>query len=54
MNTQWVFGGLDMETQDGFLVAVDRRNADALLPVLQDYVIPGSTIVSDYGAHMEQ
>ena len=48
VNTQWVFGGLDMEPKDGFLVAVDRRNADTLLPVLQEYVITGSTIVSDF------
>ena len=25
VRTQWVFGGLDTETPDGFLVAVDRR-----------------------------
>ena len=30
-----------------FLVAVDRRDADTLLPVLQEYIIPGSTVVSD-------
>ena len=24
MRTQWVFGGLDTETKEGFLVAVDR------------------------------
>ena len=41
-----------METKDSFLVAVDRQNADTLVPVLQEYVIPGSIIVSDlWGAH---
>ena len=34
VRTQWVFGGLDTETKEGFLVAVDRRDADTLLPVL--------------------
>lgn len=52
VNTQWVFGGLDVGTQEGFLVAVDRRDADTLLPVLREYVIPGSTVVSDlWGAY---
>ena len=37
---QWVFGGLDTETQDRFLVAIDRRDTDTLLSVLQEYVLP--------------
>ena len=44
MRTQWVFDRLDTETKEGFLDAVDRRDADTLLPVLQEYVIPGSTV----------
>ena len=52
VRTQWVFGGLDTETQDGFLVAVDRRDADTLLPVLQEYVLPQTTVVLDlWGAY---
>ena len=52
VRTQWVFGGLGTETQDGFLVAVDRRDADTLLPVLQEYVLPQTTVVSDlWGAY---
>ena len=47
MKTQWVFGGLDTETQDRFLVAVDRRDADTLLPVWQEYVLPQTIVVSD-------
>ena len=46
------FGGIDTDTQEGFLVAVDRRGAGTLLPVLQDYVSPGTTVVSDlWGAY---
>ena len=46
---QWVFGGLEVGTpgRKGFLVAVPRRDAATLLPVIQQYVLPGSTIVSD-------
>lgn len=52
VNTQWVFGGLDTETRDGFLVAVNARDANTLLPILQEYVLPGTTIVSDlWGAY---
>lgn len=47
VDTQWVFGGLDSVTQEGFLVAVPRRDAHTLLPILQDYVLPGTTVVSD-------
>jgi transposase-like protein len=48
--TQWVFGGLDNETKEGFLVAVPHRNAATLLPILQQYVLPGTTAVSDLWA----
>ena len=46
---QWVFGGLEVGTpaRKGFLVAVPRRDAATLLPVIPQYVLPGSTIVSD-------
>ena len=29
VNTQWVFGGIDVETKHGFLVAVPQRDAAA-------------------------
>ena len=35
VRTQWVFGGIDKETKEGFLVEVDQRDADTLLPILQ-------------------
>lgn len=44
---QWVFGGFDITSKKGFLVAVDRRDANTLLPILQQYVLPGSNVVSD-------
>ena len=47
MRTQWDFGGLDTETQDRFLVALDRRDTGTLLPILQEYVLPQTTVVSD-------
>ena len=44
---QWVFGGYDVQSKLGFLVAVPRRNAETLLPILQQYVLPGTTVCSD-------
>ena len=35
-----------MDTKEGFLVAVERRDADTLLPILQQYVLAGTTAVS--------
>ena len=39
---QWVFGGIDVETKHGFLVPVPQRDAATLLPILQNYVLPGT------------
>ena len=47
VNTQWVFGGIDVNTKDVFLVAVERRDAETLLPVLQEHVLHGTTVISD-------
>ncbi|GFR59130.1 hypothetical protein ElyMa_000049100 [Elysia marginata] len=45
--TQWVFGGIDNQTKEGFLVLVPQRDAATLLPILQQYVLPGTTVMSD-------
>ena len=47
VKTQWVFGGLEIGSRKCFLVAVKDRSADSLIPVLQKYVLPGTTVVSD-------
>ena len=44
---QWVFGGIDTTTRKGFLIPVDRRDANTLLPIIQDFILPGTTVVSD-------
>ena len=52
---QSVFVGIDSETQESFLVAVDQGDAETLLSVLQDFVLPGTIVVSilwnTYGTH---
>lgn len=44
---QWVFGGICRETKECFLVAVDERSANTLLPVIAERIAPGSIIMSD-------
>ena len=49
---QWILGGYDQETRHGFLVPVDRRDAATLLPVIQQWILPNTTIWSDmWGAY---
>ena len=44
---QWCFGGICRETRESFLVAVDDRSANTLIPIIIDKIAPGSTIISD-------
>lgn len=45
---QWFFGGVERGSADKcFLVPVERRNAQTLLPIIARHVLQGSTIVSD-------
>ena len=44
---QWVFGGYDNTDKVGFLVPVERRNADTLLPIIEQYIRPITEIHSD-------
>ena len=43
---QWVFGGIEEESRKCFLVAVEKRDEDTLLPIIQDWIEPGTIIVS--------
>ncbi|KAG5669543.1 hypothetical protein PVAND_017430 [Polypedilum vanderplanki] len=45
---QWVFGILERDTGNTILVPVDNRDHDTLFPIIQDYILPGTTIISDY------
>ena len=43
----WVFGGIERRTQKCFLVRVEQRNADTLLPLIEQWIQPGTHIMSD-------
>ena len=44
---QWVFGAYDVEAKVGWIELVENREADTLLPLIQEWCLPGTVIVSD-------
>jgi transposase-like protein len=49
---QWVFGGVDRESGRTFLVPVPDRTADTLMAVIDAWIEPGTTVISDcWGAY---
>ena len=43
----WVFGGIERDTKNCFLVSVEDRSADTLIPIIMKPVLLGTTIISD-------
>jgi transposase-like protein len=44
---EWLFGGICRETGETFFVIVENRNAEMLIQVIRDKIIPGTHIISD-------
>jgi len=42
-----VFGGIDRDNHEGFAVPVEKRDAATLLPIIHQFILPGTTILSD-------
>lgn len=51
---KWVFGGIDTTTYLGFIQLVENRSAEVLLPVIQQWILPGTEIHSDGWAAYNQ
>uniref|UniRef100_A0A914QRG4 ISXO2-like transposase domain-containing protein n=1 Tax=Panagrolaimus davidi TaxID=227884 RepID=A0A914QRG4_9BILA len=47
MEQVWVFGGVERGTNKVFMEIVEDRTAATLLPLIQKYILPGTTIISD-------
>ena len=49
---QWIFGGYDPATKEGFLLPVPRQNVATLMPLIIQWVRPGTEIWSEmWGAY---
>jgi transposase-like protein len=49
---QWVFGGVERESDKTLLVPVKDRTADTLMAIIRDWIEPGTTVISDcWGAY---
>ena len=44
---QWVFGRIENDSRKCFLIAVEKRDEQTLLPISQKWIKPGTTIISD-------
>ena len=44
---QWCFGGIERGSNKCFIVAVEHRDAATLVPLVRQYILPGTTIMSD-------
>ena len=47
LSGKWVFGGIDRDSKDAFMISVDDRSAATLIPIIERYIKPGTTILSD-------
>ena len=51
---RWVFAGIDTTTNIGFLSFVPDKSAATLIPLILQYILPGTTIHSDQqSAHLD-
>ncbi|CAI6360002.1 unnamed protein product [Macrosiphum euphorbiae] len=44
---QWVFGGVERGSNRCFLIPVERIDKDTLLKIIEEWILPGTTIISD-------
>ena len=47
IKSQWVFGGVERESGETFLVPVPDRTADTLMTIIRDWIKPRTTVISD-------
>ncbi|KAL4089379.1 hypothetical protein QTP88_024425 [Uroleucon formosanum] len=45
---QWVFGSYERGSGDCFLIPVEDRSPETLVRIIEEWIRPGTTIISDY------
>jgi transposase-like protein len=51
---QWVFGGVERESGNTFFVPVPDRSAETLMAIIRDWIVPGTTVITDcWGAYYD-
>lgn len=43
----WVFGGIERESKECFFKCVADRTANTLIDIIKEYILPGTTVISD-------
>ena len=51
IESHWVLGGIDRDRKQVFMVVVDRGDAATLIPIIQQYVRPGTLITDEWRAY---
>ena len=44
---QWIFGGYEKDSKKIFIVPVEDRTEGTLLACIKEWIMPGTTIISD-------
>jgi len=44
---QWIFGGYEQESKKIFIVPIENRTEETLLACIKEWILPGTTIISD-------
>lgn len=47
MKGSWVFGGISRKTGNVFMVTVERRDRETLIPIIKRWILPGTLIIAD-------
>ena len=53
MDGHWGFGGIERVSGECFLVEVQQRDANTLLPLIAQFIRPGSIVYSSGGDVLE-
>ena len=49
---RWVFRAIERDSRKVRMAVVEQRNKDTLLPLIKDWILPGTTVLSDlWGAY---